>query len=320
MGRPRGSRNLPRISSSNILVSGRRQSTSNASNIQISLQVKHAKSKKTALPRRRKDDMVGPSISFFPFTKLPKNRVVLQRYFWYREQDKSMKTKRMAHKISEELVDLLWKPSGLPVVSSRICRGRVVSVIQKYTKFKKIKATAKTPEKTREFQGFLSQLCDLSPPDLLDRLKRRSRIQTEWQEDWKWYKQMCTEKQPGLLAGRDKLIEQRIKQQRKRQERFIQKNNKTNGSQATLETVSISDDDGEEEEEEWKPRDRTAPIRKLPVELSNTFDRLQLSYRQRAMAAAHTLSTADQDISKTAVSKSSLHRHAKRTRIEKAQA
>ena len=131
---------------------------------------------------------------------------------------------------------------------------------------------------------------------------------------------MCTEKQPGLLAGRDKLIEQRIKQQRKRQERFIQKNNKTNGSQATLETVSISDDDGEEEEEEWKPRDRTSPIRKLPGELSNTFDRLQLSYRQRAMAAAHTLSIAGQDISKTAVSKSSLHRHAKRTRIEKAQA
>ena len=134
MGRPCGSRSQPRVSSSNILTSDRRPKNFAASKKQLSPQAKNVKTRKAALLRHRKDDMVGPSITFFPFTKLPKNRVVIQRYFWYREENKSMKTESIAHKISEELVELLWKPSGLPVVSRRICKGKVLNVIRKYTK------------------------------------------------------------------------------------------------------------------------------------------------------------------------------------------
>ena len=58
--------------------------------------------------RHKVDDIVGRPIEFFPFTKLPQNKVVVQRYLSVREQHKKMSRDAIAGEIATELVSLIW--------------------------------------------------------------------------------------------------------------------------------------------------------------------------------------------------------------------
>ena len=174
----------------------------------------------------------------------------------------------------------------------------------------------------KKFQSYTSQLCDLSPSNLLEILKKRSRLQTEWMEDWQWYQQMCLESQPGVLAGRDKVMEKRMKAKDKRHSRQQSRESESHDSSRTEVWSSLDSADDGQSDSEWigGKRKRKARKRNLPDELSATHDRLQMSFRQRAMASAHVISATGGDISSVSLSKSSLHRQAKKARVEKSAA
>ena len=52
-------------------------------------------------------------------------------------------------------------------------------------------------------KDLLCQLCDLSPADLYEMLKKTARLKKEWESDWQFYMNMCQPKQVGCIAGED---------------------------------------------------------------------------------------------------------------------
>ena len=88
MRRPVGSKNVSSIQSSNVIKNKRRPEATERK--------ESARKPKKTVPRKmtesrlrhKVDDIVGRPIDFFPFTKLPQNKVVVQRYLSVREQHK----------------------------------------------------------------------------------------------------------------------------------------------------------------------------------------------------------------------------------------
>ena len=291
-GRPPGSKNGPMLVPSNVISDGRRPNvgeTSAPPTLRQQDNLKEGKRKRES--QRHIDNDVGPSLAFFPFTKLPQNRAVLQRYMWYRENNKSMSRDCIVGQIATELLQLLWGPSGLPTLTRKHCKVKVARVIERFIAYKKHR-DRNTSGVMQEFQDFLSQLCDLSAKDILEKLKRRSRIQTEWEEDWHWYQQMCSKEQPGLLVGRDMVMAKRVRDKQKRTERANQGCCEPSSSSQGPDHLDSTDEEVESDDhsEAWEEASQN-PQRKrtrMPPEVSNTFDRLQLSFRDRAMVTAHT--------------------------------
>ena len=89
MGRPKGSQSKPRLDSSNIL----EPVLDVNQNVSVKPEPPPIKTKKSSAGTRRRSrdvqfwkDLVGPPIEFFPQTKLPQNKVVLQRYLSLRKE------------------------------------------------------------------------------------------------------------------------------------------------------------------------------------------------------------------------------------------
>ena len=49
----------------------------------------------------------------------------------------------------------------------------------------------------------MTQLCDLSPPNLKELLQKAERLNKLWEDDWQFYLNMCEIDQVGSIAGRD---------------------------------------------------------------------------------------------------------------------
>lgn len=88
MGRPVGSKNVSSIQSSNVIKNKRRpEATERKEGARKPNKTVPRKMTESRL-RHKVDDIVGRPIEFFPFTKLPQNKVVVQRYLSVREQHK----------------------------------------------------------------------------------------------------------------------------------------------------------------------------------------------------------------------------------------
>ena len=92
MGRPKGSKSKPLLDPENILPR-RRQNDENENPIDGSLAAK-PKIKKVMKTRKKSQNiqaytnLVGPAIEFFPKSKLPQNKVLLQRYMGLRAESR----------------------------------------------------------------------------------------------------------------------------------------------------------------------------------------------------------------------------------------
>ena len=88
MGRPVGSKNVSNVQSSNVIRNKRRPEAAEGK--------EGARKPKKTVPRKMAecrltqnvDGIVGEAKEFFPFTKLPQNKVVVQRYRSVREKHK----------------------------------------------------------------------------------------------------------------------------------------------------------------------------------------------------------------------------------------
>ena len=108
MGRPVGSKNVSSIQSSDVIKNKCwPEATEHKESARRSKKTVPCKMKESRL-RHKVDDIVGRPIDFFPFTKLPQNKVVDHRYLSVRERHKTMSRDAMAGEMTTELVSLIW--------------------------------------------------------------------------------------------------------------------------------------------------------------------------------------------------------------------
>ena len=105
----------------------------------------------------------------------------------------------------DEIVTGVWVPARIFTESKKLCKQIILNVIKKFNKFKtyQFKGAMECPKNLNQFKIFLTQLCDLSPYNLKELMQNTYRLNKEWEEDWKFYLNMCEVKQVGSVAGRD---------------------------------------------------------------------------------------------------------------------
>ena len=118
----------------------------------------------------------------------------------------------------------------------------------------------------------------------------------------------------------DKRMEARDKRLSRQRHKENQSHSPSRAEASSSSDSEGSDGDGDGDGDgEWvgKKRKRATGKKSLPAEVSTTHDRLQMSFRQRAMASAHAISATGGDMGSVSLSKSTLHRQAKKSRLEK---
>ena len=300
MGRPKGSKSNPQLDPSNIIQSKNREDSQSASTSQpvkqkTSIGTRGAKKSKTS---QVYNDLVGNPIEFLPKSKLPQNKVVLQRYISLREKFPKQNINMLVDILYSELVTGIWQPARIFTVTEKDCKKRIKAVIQKYNDFKNhpYKGSQDCPKNVSKFQDFLTQLCDLSPPNLKEMLQGTSRLNPMWEEDWQFYLNMCQTKQVGCVAGVDWKLS--VKESNKVSRLCAEEARKNKEDQAKRKVVDIvsrgdQDDDSESEGDNRDDPDliikQKSKKPKLKLEIdpskiveqtSSTFDRLGLSSRQ----------------------------------------
>ena len=140
MGRPKGSKSKPLLDPENILPR-RRQNDENENPIDGSLAAK-PKIKKVMKTRKKSQNiqaytnLVGPAIEFFPKSKLPQNKVVLQRYMGLRDKLPKEKLSTLVNILYREMVQDTWVPARIPTDTKTVCKYTIKCVVQKFVNFK----------------------------------------------------------------------------------------------------------------------------------------------------------------------------------------
>ena len=96
----------------------------------------------------------GSPIGFFPPSKLPQNKVVLQRYMHLREEHGNMvKQHKLVNILYTELLTEVWKPARIFTLGDKECKKIIDSLINKFRNFKKrpYKGAEDCPANTDEF-------------------------------------------------------------------------------------------------------------------------------------------------------------------------
>ena len=211
MGRPKGSKTKSHLDSNNIIQSSKEESDENDNPIKVhnlpckpkpTLGTRGAKISKTS---KVYHDLVGTPIDFFPQSKLPQNKVVLQRYLSLREKSPTEMLYMLVNTLYNELVTDIWKPARIFTMNEGQCKKKINYVIQKFTWLKKhpYKGSQACPKNISDFKAFLVQLCDLAPHNLKELLQVSGRLNTVWEKDWQFYLNMCQARQVGCIAGKD---------------------------------------------------------------------------------------------------------------------
>ena len=171
MGRPKGSKTKPQLNTDNIIKSGDKENDENENPRPAKEPPSRLKSAMgTRGANRNKSnkiyfDLVGPPIAFFPKTKLPQNKVVLQRYLHFREQYPTEKQHKLVNILYKELVTELWKPARIFTMTERECKKIIDKIVKDFTEYKhhSYKGSQDSPKNIDEFKPFLVKLCDLAP-------------------------------------------------------------------------------------------------------------------------------------------------------------
>ena len=333
-GRPKGAKSKPKVSPENILPS-KTVNDENANPIPGSLPKKVKKSgartAKKSADLQLYAHLVGPNIDFFPKSKLPQNKVVIQRFQALRDKLPKEKLSMLVNTLYEEVVNQIWIPARIFAEKEKVCKYRILSVIQKYNKFKHrhYKGGEDSPKNLSDFKAFLSQLCDLSPPNLKELLQKTWTMNKFWEDDWKFYLNMCEAKQVGFIAGKDIKLAGKEGDKDTRLSNHDRRKTKSDAQKRKLSAVVTGDefDDGKDPEDKDEDPEviykQTKKKRKVILEIdpnkivkqtASTTDRLGMSARQTAMTLACVVKAGGEDLSQVKVSKSGGHRQRKKAR------
>lgn len=133
-------------------------------------------------------------------SKLSLNDAVLKRLLHIRQHNKLLPTREMCSAVFLEELKPLWSRAGIPIKEDKNCIDKVVELWEDYLKLKKI-PTNRNQKRLDQFNTERSQLFDLTPTDLYNRMKNtRSEI---WEEDYMFYKMQCLNPQVGSMGRAD---------------------------------------------------------------------------------------------------------------------
>ena len=169
MGRPKGSKSRDILDPGNIIPSRRSEEPMQESSLSNSTEsLKKSKKSKAKTRQNFKDstsfnNLVGPKIEAFPHTKLPKNKLILQRYMSLRDQFCNKTVTALISIIFSELCEI-WNLSRIPMKPERACKKIIGKVIDKFISMKHLSAKKIKENKVKEFIEDIDKLCDLAPP------------------------------------------------------------------------------------------------------------------------------------------------------------
>jgi hypothetical protein len=342
MGRLKGSQTKPRLDPNNIIESSNKDNDENANPVTTQKSLPpHGRSKAVVSTRGAKkgkasqvyNDLVGPAIGFFPQSKLPQNKVVLQRYLSLKEHGTMVKQFKLVNILYSELINV-WKPARIFTLPDKKCKKIIDSLINKFTDFKKHTYIGSNdcPRNIEEFKALLVKLCDLAPPNLQELIKGTHRLNKVWEEDWQFYLNMCQAKQVGCVAGRDVKLAIKEQDKEKRLVGEVTKKVKSDAQKRKIgEVVTGEDfDDGDQTtpSQDDDPdmvvtmKRKRAKVQleidptKIVEQTAGTFDRLGLSTRQTAMVLASVVKAGGGDLTEVQLSRSLVQRKRKKVRVK----
>ena len=265
MGRPKGSKTKPLLDSNNIVESRKKVNDENQNPLPSSAAPPVKKARQTMGTRKKsKTDslwhsFVGPPLDHFPVSKLPQNVAVLRRFLRLRETFPKVKQFVLVYKLYDEMLNGIWIPARIPTVSEMLCKIRIKKLIEKFKDLKHFTFTGgrECPEKVKEIKDLLCQLCDLSPANLYEMLKKTARLNKEWESDWQFYMNMCQPKQVGCIAGEDVKLagKETTKQDKEDTEDNLADQEASQKRKRGATVTGVEFDDGVEEEEDLNDPD-----------------------------------------------------------------
>ena len=338
-----GDRGRPKVGSlldQKNIIPGVKRGTDQNDNVLVSPQTKKQRiavnTRKKFLDSQFWNDLVGSPIDMFPKTKLPQNKVVLQRFLSLREGSPRENLNVLVNTLYWEMAEI-WDSARIFTVGEKQSKKIIKNVVEKFLQVKH-----NNPKKTREnkvskFQSFLFKLCDLAPADLQDKIQSTSKINKEWEDDWIFYTNMCKSPQVGCMDSKDKkLAEKEHSKQVRRDKEDIRKAKAESYDKTVNKLVSdLGDDynDGKAQEtQEDNDKDQDIVInmkerkKKVILEIdpikfveqtTGTTDRLGLSCRQSAMMLATVVAAGGGDVDSVILSKSAVNRKRKKETIKK---
>ena len=339
MGRPKGSKSKERLDPSAIIEPRKRTNDENFNPIP---KQPPPKKPKLAIKTRKNfqdskvwNDLAGIPIDLFPLTKLPKNKVVLQRYLSLRREFPKKKTFLLVNILHSEVKEI-WKAARIPTLSDKLCKMKIRELIDKFIAFKHWDSKRAFETEITKMKALLEQLLDLAPLNLRDLLQASYRLNKKWEDDWKFYLNMKDDRQMGCLDGKDAKL---ASKENEKQKRIVTKKVSKVKADAYSEKVSKvttgaeyddgldSTDNSKDESVVFKigqKRDKLVVLEidpnKIVEQTAGTSDRLGLSNRQTAMMLAGVVKAGGGNLSQVKVSKSGVQRKRKKARAKKGKA
>ena len=279
---------------------------------------------------------IGPAIESIPQTKLPKNKVILQRFLDLRSKNPNTKVWVLVGMLYDE-VSAIWMKARIPTKGELQCKIKIRSVIDRFFKIRHFSSKVVSEKKKAEFDSFIEKLCDIAPEKLFENLKATSKTNVEWEEDWKFYLNMCDNKQVGSMGVVDKKLAFKEERKKKREEWYDAERKKSEEEKEKKKTVSfdVSRDASSEEDDNNDPDVDVpkSPKKKKPkvmcleldpkelvTQTCGTSDRLGLSSRDTAMILANVVKAGGGDLSNVTLSKSTVQRKKREAREEQGKA
>ena len=335
MGRPKGSKSKDKLDPINILPSKR--SVTDENHNPLSTQPPPKKLKPARKTRGNFKDcqvwneLAGSPIDHFPVTKLPKNKVVIQRYLSLRNEMPTEQIFVLVNTLFTEVAGI-WQSARIPTLPEKLCKKKIKNLILQFIAFKRKIPKETKPSHVTDMKKEMNQLLDLAPKNLKELLLGTSRLNTKWEEDWKFYINMKDDKQVGCLGVKDaklagketgKQIRQDNKEANKLAAAVYQEDveKKTNGNE--FDDGLDTNDNPKDKDIVFKRRAQRSKVvleidpNKIVEETTGASDRLGLSARQTAMMLASVVKAGGGDLSQVKLSKSAVHRQRKKARAKK---
>ena len=144
MGSPKGSNSKPLLDEGNIIPEKKRVTDENA-NVLESIPPPPKKADNPVMSTRKKfldcqiwNNLVGSPLEILPQTKLPQNKVILQRYLSLRSQYPTDKVSSLVSILYTEVTDI-WRLARIHTLEEKKCKSIIKNLIQKYSNFKHYK-------------------------------------------------------------------------------------------------------------------------------------------------------------------------------------
>ena len=340
MGRPKGSNSKPLLDEGNIIPEKKRVTDENA-NVLESIPPPPKKADNPVMSTRKKfldcqiwNNLVGSPPEILPQTKLPKNKVILQRYLSLRSQYPTDKVSSLVSILYTEVTDI-WRLARIHTLEEKKCKRIIKNLIQKYNNFKHYKPKKTLPKRVTDIKEILNQLCDLAPANLKTLLQSTYRLNKKWEDDWQFYLNMSEVNQVGCMSSKDVKLAgkegvKQSKQENKKTRKTKAQSYKENISKAV--TGSEFDDGTVQNVDSEKDKDIVIKQKKakgkgklllqidpkkIVEQTTGTSDRLGISSRQTAMLLSCVVKAGGGDLTKVPVSKSNIHRERNKHRIKK---